>query len=118
MGATPVLQRQVGEAGTGSAVGEVAQFLAPRALHVCPWAASNVLVVDSGNDRVVEVDVSTGLLVKVRVNWLERDACVLRGAPSRFTSASYVDSLSRSRVYMCVAPTPLPHVSIRCGSRT
>jgi hypothetical protein len=60
----------MGEAGTGSAVGEVAQFVAPRALHACPWAASNVLVVDSGNDRVVEVDVSTGLLVKVRVNCL------------------------------------------------
>lgn len=66
MGATPVLEREVGVAGTGSAVGKVAQFLIPRALHVCPWAVNNILVVDSGNDRVVEVDVSLGLLVKVR----------------------------------------------------
>ena len=34
-------------------------------VQACPWSSSTVLVVDSGNSRVVEVDVQQGLVVKV-----------------------------------------------------
>jgi hypothetical protein len=46
-------------------IGAPPEFNLPRAVQACPWSSSTVLVVDSGNSRVVEVDVQQGLVVKV-----------------------------------------------------
>jgi hypothetical protein len=55
----------IGAPGSGSRLYAAAEFNIPRGLHASPWCATCVLVADSGNNRVVEVDVPSGLLTKV-----------------------------------------------------
>lgn len=57
----------IGHGGTSSVIGAAPEFLAPIAMCACPWSATSVLVVDSGNNRVVEVNVyeASGTLIKV-----------------------------------------------------
>ena len=56
----------IGRPGSGSRLHAVAEFNIPRGLHASPWCLTCVLVADSGNNRVLEVDVQSGLLTKVR----------------------------------------------------
>ncbi len=56
----------LGKAGSGAALGQPPEFYLPRGLQAAPWSATTVLVADSGNGRVVEVDVLQRALVKVR----------------------------------------------------
>ncbi len=60
--------RDIGEPGSGSTVGAPPQLQLsnPASSVRCPWANHTLLVSDTNNYRVVEVDVVTGLLVKVR----------------------------------------------------
>ncbi len=64
---TRALMRVVGVPGGGSVVGNQAQIGFPRWISAAPWSTNTVLVPDSLNSRVIEVDVVTGVLVKV---WL------------------------------------------------
>jgi hypothetical protein len=61
------LTNTLGSSGTGTTVGATVQFGRPRWTTTVPWSPTAVLVPDDVNDRVVEVDTVTGLLVKV---WL------------------------------------------------
>jgi hypothetical protein len=61
------LTNTLGSSGTGTTVGATVQFGRPRWTAAVPWSSTAVLVPDDVNDRVVEVDTVTGLLVKV---WL------------------------------------------------
>ncbi len=46
-------------------MGGIPQFNFPRAVHPVPWTNNSIFVADSGNNRVVEVDVVAGTLAKV-----------------------------------------------------
>lgn len=65
--ATFSLLRTVGSAGTVATPGAPVQLGYPRWIAPAPWSTSTILVPDSSNGRVVEVDVVSGLVVKV---WL------------------------------------------------
>lgn len=82
--------RMLGSVGTRGRQGEPPQFMFPRGLQACPWSNSTVLVVDSGNGRVVEVDVDLGVVVKVR------SCCKLI---CECHASSYRDRVSRSPCY-------------------
>ena len=58
--------RTLGTKGTGATVGATAQFVLNCWMTPAPWSNSRLLVPDNFIGRVVEVDVVTGLLVKVR----------------------------------------------------
>jgi len=62
---TNLQPRYIGTPGSRGFIGAPPEFNLPRAVQACPWSSSTVLVVDSGNSRVVEVDVQQGLVVKV-----------------------------------------------------
>jgi hypothetical protein len=62
---TRSLVRVLGVYGSGLVVGATAQMITPRWPAWAPWSTTTLLVPDSGNSRVIEVDVITGLLVKV-----------------------------------------------------
>ena len=62
-----IFQGRIGSAGSGSVLGQEVQFSQTRSVCVAPWAHSNVLVVDAGNNRVLEVAIPGGNLVKVCV---------------------------------------------------
>jgi hypothetical protein len=74
LGSISAQPRYVGAPGSRGLIGAPPQFNLPRAVQACPWSSSTVLVVDSGNSRVVEVDVQQGLMVKVG------SVCVLFGS--------------------------------------
>jgi hypothetical protein len=57
--------RTLGTRGNGTTVGATAQFLANWWMTPAPWSNSRLLVPDCFLNRVVEVDVVTGLLVRV-----------------------------------------------------
>jgi hypothetical protein len=59
-------QGSLGGLGSGSIPGQAPEFYLPRGVHAAPWSSNAVLVADSGNGRVVEVDVVQEVLVKVR----------------------------------------------------
>jgi hypothetical protein len=59
------LQRTIGSTGTGSTVGAVAQASTARWTTPAPWSNSSILVPDNTLGRVTEVNVTTGLLIKV-----------------------------------------------------
>jgi hypothetical protein len=61
------LVRNVGGPGSGAIVGQPPQLSGPMWLAAAPWSNTTVLVPDSGNGRVVEVDVVNGTLVRVWV---------------------------------------------------
>jgi hypothetical protein len=60
--------RTAGVSGSGSTAGAVAQMAGPRWPAWTAWSNTTVLVPDSSNSRVIEVDVVTGLLVKIWAN--------------------------------------------------
>ncbi len=59
------LLRIIGGPGSGAVIGQPPQFSGPQGLAAAPWSNTTVLVADSGNGRVVEVDVLNSTLVRV-----------------------------------------------------
>jgi hypothetical protein len=61
----------IGNAGSRAVVGESPGLNQPRGMQACPWSNSTMLVADSGNNRVLEIDVTEAVLVKVswRQEW-------------------------------------------------
>lgn len=55
----------IGIRGSGAVVGREAELSFPRALAAAPWSELSILVADWGNSRVVEIDTSMAVLVKV-----------------------------------------------------
>lgn len=66
----------IGVTGAGAVIGDEPQFSAPQQLTAAPWSSTTLLVSDPGNDRVVEVDVVAGVLVKVWLAGLARVSSV------------------------------------------
>lgn len=62
----------IGTPGSGGRIREPPQFILPRAVQACPWSNTTVLVVDSGNGRVVEVDVDQGVTVKEWITGIDK----------------------------------------------
>jgi hypothetical protein len=62
----PALVRTLGSVGSGTAVGSPAQIGGnPRLICWLPFTNTSILLDDAGNNRVIEVNVLTGNLVKV-----------------------------------------------------
>ncbi len=57
--------RNVGGPGSRTILGQPPQFSGPMWLAAAPWSNTTVLVPDSGNGRVLEVDVVNSTLVRV-----------------------------------------------------
>jgi hypothetical protein len=103
---TRALVRTVGTAGSGSTVGAVAQLTAPRWLSPSPWSNTTVLVPDLGGGRIVEVDVVTGILVKVWLSGLANPLGVA-ATPSRMAVAWGIDTATTKLVVYDLAGTVL-----------
>ena len=67
----------IGNAGSRAVIGESPGLNQPRGMQACPWSNSTVLVADSGNNRVLEIDVAEAVLVKVRCRQEWRSLIVL-----------------------------------------
>ena len=89
----------IGTVGTQGAVGQPPQLLLPRGMQASPWSGTSVLVVDSGNNRVVEVDIASGLLAKA-------------SSLTRWSCTSY---LFYTAVW-CITP-PFPHPRTGVGDK-
>ena len=84
--ALPLL-RAVGGPGSRANLGQTPQLSGPMWLAAAPWSNTNVLVPDSGNSRVVEVDVVNGTLVRVWVSGI--------GGPRGVAASSTVIAVSQ-----------------------
>ncbi len=51
--------------GSGALIGRTPELSLPWAIQATPWSHTTILIADSGNHRVVEVDVAGHALVKV-----------------------------------------------------
>jgi hypothetical protein len=95
--ALPLL-RNVGGPGSGAIFGQPPQFNGPLWLAAAPWSNTTVLVPDSGNGRVVEVDVVTGTLVRVWVSAIGQPRGVA-ASPSAIAVSQENATSSRVLVY-------------------
>jgi hypothetical protein len=68
------LMRSFGSVGSSAVVGQSFQFAASGSGKMCvtPWSGTTVLVPDTGNGRLVEVDIVSGLLVKVWITGIDQ----------------------------------------------
>jgi hypothetical protein len=100
---TPALSllRNVGGPGSGALLGQPPQFNGPTWLAAAPWSNTTVLVPDSGNGRVVEVDVVNGTLVRVWVSGIGQPRGV--AASAAVIAVSQENAMSSSVLVYSVA---------------
>jgi hypothetical protein len=100
MGLTPPFApiRTVGVHGSGTTVGATAQLYASWWLTAAPWSNTTVLVPDSSGNRVIEMDVVTGFLVKVWFTGLPNVAGV--AATSQRIAVAYGIDTGTTRLNM------------------